>query len=188
MGAESRRQIVDVRIINPFIAGIQHVFATMLDTHILVSNPCLKTDTGPKVDISTIIGFSGDTTGSMAMCYPLRTAINAATKFAGEELTPNDPDFADALAELANMVAGQAKSKFEGVQVSISLPHVIVGRELRLLGRENIPTLLLPCDSALGRFSTEVMMIDWWSIAPQSIITAERRVGQVIHLPRPSPS
>lgn len=170
-GAESRNHIVDVRIINPFIVGIQNVFTTMLDTHVLISKPCLKKDAGAKVDISTIIGFSGDTKGSVAICYPLRTAINAASKFAGEELTLNDPDFADALGELANMIAGQAKSRFEGVQASISMPRVIVGQELRLLGYQNIPTLLLPCDSALGRFSTEIIMVDWWSIARQTSLT-----------------
>ncbi len=159
---------MDVRVINPFITAIKTVFATMLDAQILISQPHLKRDSGPKSDISTIIGYSGETMGSVAICYPIKTAINAASKFAGEELTVNHPDFADALGELANMVAGHAKSRFEGVSPSISLPRVVVGQELRLLGNQNVPTLVLPCDSALGRFSTEVMMISWWAVARQT--------------------
>jgi len=150
---------VDVRFINPFIAGIKSVFTTMLSTDILISKPCVKTNNGPNADVSAIIGFSGEAVGSVALCFPLKTAVNVASKFAGVEITQDHPDFGDALGELANMVAGQAKAKFEGVSVSVSLPRVVTGRELKLLESRNTPILLLPCDSALGRFSTEVTMV-----------------------------
>jgi len=149
---------MDVRFINPFIAGIKNVFSTMLSTDIIISKPRVKATDEPNADTAAIIGFSGDATGSVALCFPDRTAIAAAGKFAGMEMTKDTPDFADALGELANMVAGQAKSKFEGLNVSISLPRVVSGKGLTLHDSQNSPVLLLPCDSALGRFSTEVTM------------------------------
>ncbi len=150
---------MDVRFINPFILGIKNVFTTMLDTQIFISKPCLKEGDETNADFSAIIGFSGDVSGSVALCFPVRTAVQIASKFAGTEMTQHDPDFADALGELANMVAGQAKSKFQGVRVNISLPRVVAGRKLRLLGSYSTPVLLLPCDSALGRFGTEITML-----------------------------
>jgi chemotaxis protein CheX len=150
---------MDVRFINPFIVGIKNVFTTMLDTQIFISKPCLKEGDETNADFSAIIGYSGDVSGTVALCFPLRTAIRVVSKFSGTEMTQHNPDFADALGELANMVASQAKSKFQGVRVSVSLPRVVAGRELRLLHCHSTPVLLLPCDSALGRFGTEITML-----------------------------
>ncbi len=143
---------MDVRYINPFINGIKNVFRTMLSTDIVISKPRIKPRDIATTDISAIIGFSGDAAGSVALCFPTRTAEAAASKFAGVEINASHEDFADALGELANMVAGQAKSKLDGLDVYISLPRVIAGADLKLLDTKSAPVLLLPCDSALGRF------------------------------------
>jgi chemotaxis protein CheX len=150
---------MDIRFINPFMAGIKDVFTTMLGTNIIISKPRLKEANELKADVSAIIGFTGDALGSVALCFPLKTAVRTASKFAGEDLTREHPDFADALGELANMVAGASKVKCEGVNLNISLPRVVVGKELELLDPQATPVLLLLCDSTLGRFSTEVTMV-----------------------------
>ena len=150
---------MDVRYINPFIFGIQKVFSTMLDTRILISKPCVKVSEGAHADVLAIIGFSGGAAGNVTLCFPLRTAVSVASKFSGTEITAEHPDFGDALGGLANMVAGHAKSKFDGLDVSISLPRVISGQEIKLLDSKTSPVLILPCDSRLGRFTTEVSMV-----------------------------
>ncbi len=149
---------MDVRYINPFIGAIENVFATMLDTEILVTKPRIKERDELSADVSALIGFSGEATGSVALCFSTTAGLKTAGKFAGLDLTEQSPEFADALGELANMVAGQAKSKLEGLNISISLPRVIIGHELRLLDSSQNPVLVLPCDSPLGRFNTEVAM------------------------------
>lgn len=150
---------MDVRFINPFIGAIKNVFNTMLGTEILISKPRLKEPDELFADITAIIGFSGEATGSVAICFPTKTGINAASKFTEMELTQASPEFADALGELANMVAGQAKSKLEGYDINISLPRVVSGQGLQLLNSKTTPILVLPCDSSFGRFSTEVTMV-----------------------------
>jgi len=150
--------MMDVRYVNPFIGGIKNVFQTMLQTQILISKPRVKERDEHAADVSAIIGFSGEAAGSVALCFPMRTAVKTASKFSGTAVGQDNPDFADALGELANMVAGQAKSKLEGLNISISLPRVVVGRELKLLDSRSTPVLVLACDSPLGRFRTEVMM------------------------------
>jgi chemotaxis protein CheX len=150
---------MDVRYINPFITAIQHVFKTMLKTDILISKPRLKEKDERSADVSSIIGLSGGATGSVVLCFPAKTAVAAASKFAGTTMTEDHPDFADALGELANMVSGQAKSKFHGVQVTISLPSVVRGSNHCVLKSQRMPAIVLPCDSELGRFSVEVAMV-----------------------------
>jgi len=149
---------MDVRFINPFMASIKNVFATMLETEILISKPCLLANGEFNADVSAIIGLSGDAVGSVALCLPMNTAVAIASKFVGAELSRDHDDFADALGELANMVAGGAKAKLEGLNVSISLPSVIAGHDLQMLQSKSTPRLSLPCDSQLGRFSTDVVM------------------------------
>lgn len=150
---------MDVRYINPFIASIKNLFSTMLDTEVLISKPFVQTGDELPSDATAVIGLSGDVMGSVALCFPMTTAVRAAGKFAGVELSENHEDFADALGEMANMVAGGAKAKLDGLNCSVALPNVVLGRE-HTLGRSNAaPRLVLPCDSALGRFRVEVGMV-----------------------------
>jgi chemotaxis protein CheX len=131
----------------------------MLKTDIIISKPYVKVEDDRNADVAAVIGFSGGATGSVALCFPSRSAVAAASKFAGVPLTETDPDFADALGELANMVAGQAKSKLHGLEITISLPRVIVAQKLNVLSSRAQPVLGLPCDSPLGRFNVEVGMV-----------------------------
>jgi len=95
----------------------------------------------------------------VVLSLPTDTALQAASKFAGVDLAQDHPDFSDALGELANMVAGQAKAQFEGFNVSISLPSVIIGKEHVVSQSRHRPRLSIPCDSQLGKFWVEVAMV-----------------------------
>lgn len=149
---------MDVRYINPFITSVQEVFKTMLATDIMVSRPVVKSADEAGADVSAVIGLSGDAIGSVVLSFPMLSAAKAASRFSGAEMTASHPDFADALGELANMVAGAAKARLNGLNVSISLPSVIVGREHVVSRLKNVPRLALPCDSPLGRFCVEVSL------------------------------
>jgi chemotaxis protein CheX len=147
---------VDVRYINPFIDGVQNVYSTMLATKVLIGKPFIKRKDAQGADVSAVIGLSGGASGCVALCFPMKSAIKTASKFAETEVSETDEGFADALGELANMVAGHAKSKLNGLSCSISLPSVIIGREHVVAQSQATPRLTLPCDSSLGRFCVEV--------------------------------
>ncbi len=158
---------MDVRFINPFILSIRKVFQTMLTTEVQVGKPKIITSRQEiTADVSAVIGLSGDAVGCVILSLPMQTAIGAASKFAGIEMTKDHPDFSDALGELANMVAGQAKSQLDGMHVSISLPSVIVGREHIVSQSRQWPRLQLPCDSPFGSFFVEVAMVVKREAAP----------------------
>jgi len=151
---------MDVRYINPFIAAVKTVFETMVMTDVTVGKPVpAGNGNDPKVDVSAIIGLSGDAVGAVVLSFEMDTASRAASKFAGIELKPEHPDFADALGELCNMVAGQAKVRLEGLNCSVSLPSVIIGPEHVVSQSKSKPRLLLPCSSELGQFHVEVAMV-----------------------------
>ena len=148
--------LVDVRYVNPFIGAVRNLFQTKLETDIVFSKPSLKEAHEPSPDISAIIGFTGGATGSVSLCFPQRTALRIAGKFAGAEIPADSPDLAGALGELANIVVGQAKTSSEGLNFSISLPKVVQGDHPTVPSSDKMPVLTLPCDSPLGRFWVEV--------------------------------
>lgn len=149
---------MDVRFINPFIASITNVFKTMLMAEMTFDKPRMKAAMEDRPDVSAIIGFSGDATGAVVLGFPMEVATGIATKFAGEQIDIDHPDFADALGELANMVAGGAKANFGGLAAAISLPSVIVGQHHEVMASKNHPSLVIPCRSPFGSFSVEVAM------------------------------
>ncbi len=153
---------MDVRYINPFIVSIKQVFSTMADVEVQVLKPRMKTDGSEAVGVSGVIGFSGDAAGACLLCFPTDVACKLASAFAGEEMSESHPDFADAIGELANMVAGGAKAGFDGLTVAISLPSVVIGNphEVTVTGvPSNMPRLIIPCETELGQFHVEVAMV-----------------------------
>ena len=150
---------MDVRYINPFIHSVCHIFETMCRTKVTVGKPLIKQGNDPATDVSGIIGFSGDAAGSVVLHFAEPIALTLASRFAGTPMTSEAPDFADAIGELANMVAGNAKAQFEGLNIAISLPNVILGAHHRVAVPSNAPRLLIPCETEAGLFHVEVGMV-----------------------------
>ena len=150
---------MDVRFINPFLKSLCNTYETMCNLSVTVGSPELKTDDNPRSDVSSVIGFSGDAAGCVVLHYSFDIASKVASAFAGIEIDPDHPDFADAIGELANMVAGGAKSKFKGLDISISLPNVIVGKNHNVSASKSSPRIVIPCTTSQGTFQMEVGMV-----------------------------
>lgn len=150
---------MDVRYINPFVKSICNTFETMCNLTVTVGKPELKTGDKPATDVSAVIGFSGDAAGSVVLHFSYETASKIATAFAGIEINPEHPDFADALGELANMIAGGAKAQLDGLSISISLPNVIVGRNHNVSASKSTPRVVIPCTTDAGTFQVEIGMV-----------------------------
>ena len=143
------------QLIANFMGSIQEVLATMASITVKVGTPTLKTDPAPSYDVSGIIGFSGDFVGSMVLSFHQQTAAKIILGFTGSEIAPDSPDFADAIGELANMIAGSAKKAFTG-NTSITVPSVIIGSGHVLARFHDMPCIIIPCESAAGAFAVEV--------------------------------
>lgn len=142
---------------NPtYIAAIAHsmedVASMMLDISVTLGEPALRRDAATGYDVSAIIGLSGDCVGSVAMSFPFDTAAAMVSRFVGSPITPEHPDFTDGIGEIANMVTGGAKAKFQGMNVSISCPSVVVGAGHRVFPQRQMPLVKIPVQSTVGPF------------------------------------
>ena len=152
------RVSVDVRYINPFIEAVQSLFRTTLGADVLIGKPALKDKNAPPPEISALIAFSGGAAGHVGLCFSRTAAIRIASRYAEGKIGPEDAGLAGALGELANMVAGKVQAVMNGMDITVSLPHVLTGSRARHFSTKGKPVLVLPCDSQLGRFSVEVCM------------------------------
>lgn len=151
---------MDVKFINPFVMAIANVFETMVHTKVKIRKPQLKQADLVSAEVSGIIGLSGHVQGSVVLSFPRDVACKVASAFAGVEMTVKSPDFADAIGELANMVAGNAKKDFGEYKTSISLPSVIIGPGHTVSQSKAWPYLVIPCETDLGNFAVEVALIE----------------------------
>lgn len=158
---------MDVRYINPFIEAVRSVFSTMVHLEVELGRPHLAEQL-PRYDVSGIIGMSGDVVGSIVLSFPTPVAVQVISKFASTELQPSSPDFADALGELVNMISGAAKAKFEGKNVSISTPSVVIGAGHTVARPARTACISLPCRVFCGQFSIDIAIRE----QPQAIIAA----------------
>jgi len=143
------------RCVAHFVRSIREVLQTMAHVTVTVGSPALKTSPATTYDVSGIIGFSGGFSGSMVLSFQKCTATALASAFAGMPIEPDSPDFADAVGELANMIAGSAKTGF-GYDTSISVPSIIMGPGHVVARLHDVPCIIIPCKTAHGDFAVEV--------------------------------
>jgi chemotaxis protein CheX len=149
---------MDAHDIVPFVQSVQNLFKTMLNASVKVSSPRLRDPDQGCYDVSGIIGMSGDVEGAVVLSFRTETAMNLVERFCSARLETDDPDFADAVGELANVVAGGAKAKLTGRNISISCPSVVVGPDHRVFSQKAVPVIDIPIDSEFGPFAVFVSL------------------------------
>jgi chemotaxis protein CheX len=155
VAAPTQRPKLDPKLIVPFITSVKQVMQMMCQLDITVERPHAHGPDSPKYDYSGIIGFSGRIVGSVVISFAKDTAVQVVNAFAGAEITPGTPDFADAIGEIANMVAGAAKKDL-GAEANITVPNVIMGVAHCVARPSDVPCLVVPCKCAAGTFAVEI--------------------------------
>jgi len=147
--------VISSKLIMPFINSVMAVFSTMVNVPATLGQPHLKKDRRATYDVSSIIGFSGEIIGSVVISLQLEAAEKLVSAFAGEKLTVDSEDFADAVGELANMIVGAAKKDL-GHAACISLPTVIIGTGHSIARLTDVPCIVIPCHTPCGDFAVEM--------------------------------
>lgn len=146
---------MDIKYINPFITAVQNVFNTMIDVPFKLGKPYLKKDRLPAHEISAIIGLSGSVSGCAVINMSKNIAFELVSALVGDEVTDLDDDCTDAIGEIANMIAGNAKTDFPGENNAISVPSVIIGQHL-VSYPTGLPIIAIPCETSNGQFVIEI--------------------------------
>jgi chemotaxis protein CheX len=148
---------MDVKYINPFITAVKKLFNNMIEVPFKLGKPSLKKGSVPAYEISSIIGLSGTVTGCVVINLSREIALQLVSALIGEEVTDLDDDCTDAIGEIANMIAGNAKTDFPCEGTSISVPSVVVGKH-KVSYPSGLPIIAIPCITDKGELVIEVAL------------------------------
>jgi chemotaxis protein CheX len=122
--------------VNPLQAAFEEctktVFSTMLGWKLESVTSLRLSSFQSQHDVSGIIGFSNALRGTIVVSLDKEVALSAAEVFIGSRPSSIDADVMDMVGELANMIAGSAKQRIGLVGISLGLPTVVAGKDLRV--------------------------------------------------------
>ncbi len=146
--------------INPFIESAVNVFETMLGCQVKRTGAKVCESFAPEYDITGIIGLSGRATGDVVISFERDLALLATEALIGEKPTDISPDVIDTIGELTNMIAGNAKTGLEELELKLALPTVIVGKNHTIRFPSKVRPIALAFESDLGYFNIEVGLME----------------------------
>ena len=148
--------------INPLIQATADTFTMMLGVEPRRTNVIIRRGTIETYGLSGIIKIEGKVDGAIVLNMPEDVALSVASGFTGEELKRVTSDVVDAIGELTNIVAGDAKTRLfqEGYEFDISLPRVVLGRNLLTIGSDRAPWVVISFQSNVGSFDLEASMVE----------------------------
>jgi len=117
------------KYINPFIVATNEVFTKSLSCAVTRTQLFATKNFNPLFDVTGIIGMSGTAEGCVAISLSRDVAIQA-TAWMTQEAPPAEinEDVADAVGEIANMIAGSSRADLAQDQLTITLPTVKIGK------------------------------------------------------------
>ena len=148
---------MDPKYIQPFVVAVKKVFDTMINVPFSLGRPVLKNGNEVPHEISGIIGLSGNVTGCVVISLSNAVAFQLVSALLGEEVNEMNEDCTDAIGEIANMIAGNAKTDFPGDGNNISVPSVVFGRH-KVTYPSGIPIISIPCRTEKGDLIIEVAL------------------------------
>ena len=146
---------MDPQYIQPFVAAAKRVFDTMIEVPLSLGKPSLKKGNEVPYEVSGIIGLSGNVTGCVVISLSQEAAFHLVSALLGETVSELDEDCTDAIGEIANMIAGNAKTDFPSSGNSISVPTVVVGKH-KVNYPSGVPIVNIPCKTEKGEVIIEI--------------------------------
>jgi chemotaxis protein CheX len=120
------------KYIQPFIDVSIKVFKEFVGYDLVVERPYFS-DPGKasaEWDISAVIGLTGEARGAVVISMKKGLAVKLTDILTGTAHTELDDEVLDAIGEIVNIIAGNAKQGLESsFRLVISLPTIVKGRE-----------------------------------------------------------
>lgn len=148
---------MNVKFINPVLDAVQDVFETMVGMNVSAGKPALNKDKMPGYEVNGRIGLSGVVCGAICVSLPQSLSLKVASCMLEEEYKELDEDSIDALKEITNMIAGNAKSNFPGDNVEISVPDLILGRNTDIYP-VGLPIISIPFFTDNEKFAVDIAL------------------------------
>ena len=130
----------------------------MAFTETKAGKPYLKDGKEAKGDITGIISFSGDATGSLSISFTEACICGIVSNMFGEQIDSLNDEVRDAVGELTNMISGDARRKLQkhGYAIRAAIPSIVSGKDHIIKHHHQGPCVALPFTTPNGEFTVEI--------------------------------
>lgn len=151
---------MDVKLINPFINATLNVLQTMAFIKCQAGKPYLKKDSVAQGDVSGVIGFTGESNGTISVTFDELCILKVVSNMFGEEMKELNDEVSDAVGEITNMISGQARQELEtmGRLFHGAIPSVITGKNHKIESTAKGPKIAIPFTTDAGTFTISVCL------------------------------
>ena len=151
---------IDPRFFKPFIEGTLNTMKIQCGLSATGKPPFIKGgESYMDTAIAGVIGITSEKfTGSITLCFPEQVFLGMMERMLGEAFPEITPDLQDGVAELLNIIYGQAKVVLNsnGHSIQKAIPTVIRGDKIQTSALSKNKTFVLPFSSEIGDFSIEI--------------------------------
>lgn len=118
------------KYIQPFVDVCESVFRDFIGTDLITERPHFADKNDPHDwDVSAIIGLTGEARGAVVISMKKSLALKLTGVLTGSEHSDLDDEVVDAIGEIINIIAGNAKRGLEeSFRLVISLPTIVRGK------------------------------------------------------------
>ena len=118
----------------PFIEACENTFRDFVGTPLITGRPYLSNkNIEHEGEISAVIGFAGEARGMIVISMKKEPALKITEMLTGKVHTNINNEVIDAVGEIINIIAGNAKQGLEETfRLVISLPGIIKGANHRI--------------------------------------------------------
>lgn len=148
----------DVAFINPFLDAVVGVLGMMAMVEATAGKPYINKKRSAVGDVTGTIGITGTASGVMSLTLDEAVILKIVNNMLAESYTSINDEIADAVGELTNMIAGQARQDLskQGMILKSSTPMVIIGKGHQIDHISSSPILAIPFTTPEGGLVVEV--------------------------------
>lgn len=127
-------QAVAEGVVEAIVESTKSVFQTMISMDVESGTPFYEDERMIKTDIMALVGFTGEYNGTISIFCHFNMALKIASNMLGMPLDVINGDVKDAVGEVANMIAGNVKTKLAETfgEMTLTIPLVIAGNSLSI--------------------------------------------------------
>ncbi len=144
---------MDSKFVTPFVDSVKDFFGAMLQAEVRAETDGAQARPSTDLyDLAAMIGISGPARGNVTLSLGSETAVAIINRLLALELEEVDETVADGVAEMVNIIAGNAKARLGGgaAPLALGLPNVVRGEGYSVEYPSGTERVDLPFTSEFG--------------------------------------
>jgi CheY-specific phosphatase CheX len=133
---------------------------TVIRSDIAVGDISLIEERNAHDNVSVVIRLEGESGGDIILCMPVGTALKISSVLFGDDFMTLSHEALDSLAELANMIAGNAAGSLNdlGFDFTVLPPRIVRGGDLQECSISSVEAFQVPLYTEYGEMTVNVAL------------------------------